>query len=211
MSASLTYSVLDPMTPDEGVEALETLVGGSLTRVGVGRLRLDRAVVATPAFRDLGFFEQLVAGDDTTGAGAGPAGTDWQDGAAVALDWSQIPAEDRQRELEIRLQAVLARELRMPAAAVDVDKPFPELGLDSMMAMTVLKETQRLVGMDLSATMLWNNPTISALAAFLAEVAAPQETEDEIDADLDFESAGSVLDELFESVETGSSHRESSI
>ncbi|HME14103.1 MAG TPA: SDR family NAD(P)-dependent oxidoreductase, partial [Mycobacterium sp.] len=38
MSRALTYSVLDPITPDEGVEALESLVGGALTRVGVGRL-----------------------------------------------------------------------------------------------------------------------------------------------------------------------------
>ena len=35
MSHALTYSVLDPITPDEGVEALELLVGGPLARVGV--------------------------------------------------------------------------------------------------------------------------------------------------------------------------------
>ena len=48
MSSMLTYSVLDPITPDEGIEALESLVGGPLTRVGVGRMRLDRAVAGDP-------------------------------------------------------------------------------------------------------------------------------------------------------------------
>ena len=48
MSRSLTYTVLDPITPDEGIEALDSLVGGKLTRVGVGRLRLDRAARRGP-------------------------------------------------------------------------------------------------------------------------------------------------------------------
>ena len=78
--------------------------------------------------------------------------------AAPVRDWSQIPGEDRRSELEIRLQAILARELRKPASAVDVDQPFPELGLDSMMAMTVLRETQQLVGVDLSANDVVQSP-----------------------------------------------------
>ena len=62
MSRSLTYSVLDPITPAEGIEALESLVGGNLTRVGVARLRLDRAVAAIPEFRELGYFERVGRG-----------------------------------------------------------------------------------------------------------------------------------------------------
>ena len=62
MSHALTYSVLDPITPDEGIEALESLVGGPLPRVGVGRLRLDRAIAATPEFRELSYFENVVVG-----------------------------------------------------------------------------------------------------------------------------------------------------
>jgi len=61
MSRALTYSVLDPITPDEGIEALQNLVGGPLNRVGVGRLRLDRAVAATPEFRDLDYFDKVVS------------------------------------------------------------------------------------------------------------------------------------------------------
>ncbi len=175
MSRSLTYSVLDPITPDEGIEALESLVGGNLTRVGVGRLRLDRAAAAVPEFRELGYFERLVEEVATSSVEDRPTVDDRDRSVAPVRDWSQIPAENRFRELEIRLRAILARELRMTPSAVNVDQPFPELGLDSMMAMTVLKETQQLVGIDVSASMLWNHPTISSLAAYLAEMLAPQQ------------------------------------
>ena len=213
MSRSLTYSVLDPITPDEGIEALESLVGGPLTRVGVGRMRLDRAIAAIPEFRELGYFQGLVEEFDTSSVDDRSTVNDRDRFVAPVRDWSQIPAENRSSELTIRLRAILARELRMPASAVDVDQPFPELGLDSMMAMTVLKETQQLAGIDLSASMLWNHPTISSLAAYLAEMLAPQqvpqEGRDEGGADLTLDPGGSVLDELFDSVESAPAGSES--
>jgi phthiocerol/phenolphthiocerol synthesis type-I polyketide synthase D len=212
MSHSLTYSVLDPITPSEGIEALDALVGGDLTRVGVGRLRLDRAIAAIPEFRELRYFDSLVEEVDTSPAGSRSAADQWT-GAAQVVEWSELTAEGRLSELAKRLQAILARELRMPASAVDMDQPFPELGLDSMMAMTVLRETQQLVGIDLSATMLWNHPTISSLAAYLAEMLAPQSLPEDDRDDDGFDpmsdSAGSVLDELFDSVESASAGRES--
>jgi hypothetical protein len=79
-----------------------------------------------------------------------------------------------------------------------------------MMAMTVLKETKQLVGVDVSATMLWNHPAISSLASYLAEMLAPQQVPQEADADLTL-SESSVLDELFDSVESASAGRESGI
>ena len=125
--------------------------------------------------------------------------------------WSQMSAADIVSELEIRLRAILARELGMPAAAVGMDRPFPELGLDSMMAMTVLREAKQLVGVDLSATMLWNHPTISSLAAYLSEMLTPEEESVEDDVDVPHDSASSVLDALFDSVESVPAGSESGI
>ncbi|HEU4360009.1 MAG TPA: SDR family NAD(P)-dependent oxidoreductase, partial [Mycobacterium sp.] len=218
---SLTLSVLDPIAPDEGTEALDALLGAGVGAVGVARLRLDRALATTPEFRDLGYFEKLV--DEVDRATAPGAATGARPGAdsaaAVAPDWSQIPAERRRDELVVRLRTILARELRVPAAKIDVDQPFPELGLDSMVAMTVLKETQQLVGVDLSASMLWNHPTVSALATHLVGLLAPPQADSpadlpEGDAHLTFDSSGGVLDELFDHVEsaaTGSAGSESGI
>jgi phthiocerol/phenolphthiocerol synthesis type-I polyketide synthase D len=215
MSRALTYSVLDPITPDEGIEALQNLVGGPLNRVGVGRLRLDRAVAATPEFRDLDYFGKVVSEFDAavgvpsaehraTGDGAGAP-------AAAPPDWSTLSTEDRLSELQTRLQAILGRELRMSPSAINLDAPFPELGLDSMMAMTVLKETKKLVGRDVSANMLFNHPTISSLAVYVAGLLAPPDLPEEDTADPAADSASSVLDELFDSVESASAGSESGV
>jgi phthiocerol/phenolphthiocerol synthesis type-I polyketide synthase D len=226
MSRSLTFSVLDPTTPDEGIEALEALVGANLTRVGVARLRLDRATAAIPGFRELGYFQRVVPELDAaldsavvqqmdpepaaTGGDRSAAGEPDRPGAASPPAWSQMSAEDARVALQTELQSILASELRMPASAVDPDVPFPALGMDSMMAMMVMRQTQRLVGIELSLTMLQNHPTISSLAAHLAETLAPQHASVQGVSDR-IESASSVLDELFDHVESASAGSESGI
>jgi phthiocerol/phenolphthiocerol synthesis type-I polyketide synthase D len=213
MSSKLTYSVLDPITPDEGIEALQTLVGGPLNRVGVGRLRLDRAVAATPEFRELAYFDRIASEFEAAVAIVEhrPAVEDAVAAVADAPDWSALSAEERLTELQTRLQAILGRELRMSPSSISPDAPFPELGLDSMMAMTVLKETKKLVGLDVSANMLFNHPTIASLATYVAGLLAPPDAPEEDTADLAADSASSVLDELFDSVESASAGSESGI
>ena len=43
-----------------------------------------------------------------------------------------------------------------------------------MMAMTVLRDTQKMVGIELSANMLFNHPTITSLATYVADLLAPR-------------------------------------
>jgi phthiocerol/phenolphthiocerol synthesis type-I polyketide synthase D len=219
MSHKLTYSVLDPITPSEGTEALDALVGGDHTRVGVGRLRLDRTAAGGAEFREVRYFDKVASEFDTAlqalRADDRPAASGQEPSATSAPDWPQLSPEDRFSELMVRLQSILARELRKAPSAVNVDQPFPELGLDSMMAMTVLKETQRLVGIGLSASMFWNHPTISALSTHLVQLLQPQHVPPEdpasTTADAPADSAGGVLDELFDSVEATSAASESGI
>jgi acyl carrier protein len=133
----------------------------------------------------------------------------------ATVAWSEIPAETRRGELQTKLGAILACELGMAPSSVDVDRPFPELGLDSMMAMAVLKEARRLVGIDISATMLWDHPTISSLAAHFAELLTIKEISHdggrEGVAEETTDTEGSVLDALFDSVESATAGSESGI
>ena len=78
------------------------------------------------------------------------------------------------------------------------------------MAMTVLRQTQKLVGIDLSANMLFNHPTIASLATYVADLLAPEEVLAEEPAEL-LDSGSGVLDELFDSVESASAGSESGI
>ena len=115
--------------------------------------------------------------------------------------WSQMSAEDVHGELEAGLRGILARELHMPEAELELDRPFAELGMNSVMAMSVRRDTELFVGIELSATMLFNYPTIVALAGHLAKKLLPQ-TESDSDLDGLGDSDGGVLSELFDSVES---------
>jgi hypothetical protein len=79
-----------------------------------------------------------------------------------------------------------------------------------MMAMNLLRDTKQFVRIDLSATMLWNHPTISSFAAYVAELLAPEEEPEEEHTDVTSESI-SLLDALFESVESAPAGSESGI
>jgi phthiocerol/phenolphthiocerol synthesis type-I polyketide synthase B len=145
-------------------------------------------------------------------SGAAQAGVG-DDEQTAAWDWSQIPAGDLPGEVQARLREMLARELGMPASAVDPDLPFPELGLDSMMVMTIMREAKQMVGIELSLTAFWNHPTVSSLAAHLAELLVPHVPSEEgsDDEDVTYESGGGLLDELFDSVESATAGSESGL
>jgi phthiocerol/phenolphthiocerol synthesis type-I polyketide synthase A len=123
------------------------------------------------------------------------------DAQQISPAWSEMSAEDVLRELQAGLRGILASELQMPEAEFDLDRPFAEFGLNSVMAMTVRRDTEQFVGIELSATMLFNYPTVVALAEHLAKKLLPQ-TESDSDVDPLGDSDSSVLDDLFDSVES---------
>ena len=115
--------------------------------------------------------------------------------------WSEMPADEVRAELQTGLRAILARELQLAETDLDLDRPFAEYGLNSVMAMSVRRDTELFVGIELSATMLFNYPTIVALAEHLAKKVSPQ-PESESENDVLGDSDGGVLSDLFDSVES---------
>jgi phthiocerol/phenolphthiocerol synthesis type-I polyketide synthase A len=132
------------------------------------------------------------------------------DALAISPAWSEMPAEDVLRELEAGLRAILARELQLPEAELALDRPFAEFGLNSVMAMSVRRDTEQFVGIELSATMLFNYPTIVVLAEHLAKKLLPH-TDSDNDSDALGDSDSSVLDDLFDSVESAPAGSEKGI
>ena len=122
--------------------------------------------------------------------------------AAPTLAWSLMSPEELKAELHAGLRAILAGELRIPEDQVEVDLPFAEMGLNSVMAISIRRQLEQFVGIPLSATMLFNHPTITSFADYLAIRLVPGMAGD--DEDADEESAGSVLDSLFDTVESAS-------
>lgn len=119
-------------------------------------------------------------------------------------DWSGLSATEVRAELEDGLRRIIAAELRLPEAELDTDRPFAELGLNSLMAMAIRREAEQFVGIELSATMLFNHPTVAALAGYLANRVAPSADPEDDAMALLSSSAGSVLDSLFDRIESSS-------
>ncbi len=127
--------------------------------------------------------------------------TDGQQPIAPTRDWSQLSPEDLRAELQHGVRAILAGELRLPEDQVEVDRPFAEMGLNSVMAISIRRQLEQFVGVELSATMLFNHPTIESFSNYLATRLMPSE-EEEDSADDEADDAGSLLDSLFDTVES---------
>lgn len=119
---------------------------------------------------------------------------------SVAPDWSGMSAGERTDRLRDSLRAILARELQLPDDDLVADRPFAELGLNSLTAMSIRREAEALVGQPLSVTMLWNHPTIAELGSYLAELLGPPQASDDEAAAAS--PVVSVLDSLLDSAES---------
>ncbi|UMB70944.1 type I polyketide synthase [Mycobacterium paraterrae] len=163
----------------------------------------SRAISADEAFAA---WEHLSRYDVAQAVMAPMASTSTTDAAgseprAATPAWSEMAPEDVRAELRTGLRAILARELQLPESDLDLDRPFAEYGLNSVMAMSVRRDTELFVGIELSATMLFNYPTIVALAEHLAKKVSPQ-PESDSDDDARDDPGGGVLDDLFAHVES---------
>jgi phthiocerol/phenolphthiocerol synthesis type-I polyketide synthase E len=86
--------------------------------------------------------------------------------------------DERQRLLEERLRSLVARLLSLDSpAAVDPSRPLGEMGLGSLGAVELRNAAAALTGRELPATLVFNYPTIRALAAHLAAGPAGVEAE----------------------------------
>ena len=129
VAQALVGSVLDTITPAEGLEALDALLASDRALTGVARLRADRALIAFPEMREIGYFTQVVEELDTVGDFGDWAGPD----ALADLD----PAAAQRAATErmcARIAAVMGYADR---SMVDPAVPLTELGLDSLMAVRI--------------------------------------------------------------------------
>jgi acyl carrier protein len=63
----------------------------------------------------------------------------------------------------------LAAVLRLRPEQLPASKPFRSLGLDSLMGLELRNRLERALELKLSASVIWNYPTLDQLCAYLAE------------------------------------------
>ncbi len=131
-------------------------------------LMRDLPILSTPAFADV-FAEEGGAGE------------------AVELDLASLLAgksdTEAQKVLGELIAARIARILRLSAQDVDLDRPFAEMGMDSLMALELSMSIEHEFGVNLPLVAITSVPNVRELSRrLLQSLRAPQAAE-EIDAD----------------------------
>ena len=87
-----------------------------------------------------------------------------------------VPSE---RRVLAAITSKLARVLYMDEADVAEDRPFVDMGLDSILGVELIKELNRTFGVEMKASRLFDHPTAASLAAHVAGLAPAIEAEEQ--------------------------------
>ena len=85
---------------------------------------------------------------------------------------SDASPRERKRLLADSIDRAVAQVLGYDAGTLDRDLGFFEMGMDSLMALDVRTHLENALGIPLSVALLFDHPTVNALADFLAEQAS---------------------------------------
>jgi acyl transferase domain-containing protein len=109
------------------------------------------------------------------------------------------PGRRREEAMEVHLSELVAQVLRFTRGRIDKNQPFKTLGIDSLTTLELRNRLERTLNIKLSPTMLFNYPTVAALAPKLVEkMAIPRDPVTE-DTTLALESGHGHLDALSKS------------
>ncbi len=82
------------------------------------------------------------------------------------------PRGESRAGLAARLKEELASVLYADAAKLDADRPFVDLGLDSILTVEFARQVERMTGRSFRATDLYDHPTLARLTTHLLEAGA---------------------------------------
>ncbi|MEH1059363.1 type I polyketide synthase, partial [Micromonospora sp. CPCC 206171] len=152
----------DALSEADGLALLDAALAGDVTapvllRLDPAGLRAQATSGALPAvLRDLVRVPRRQA---HRGAGA----------ASLADRLRRLPEEERRRTLLELVRAEVAGVLgHATGDAVDADRALKELGFDSLTAVELRNRLNAATGLRLPATLVFDHPTVSAVAAHLA-------------------------------------------
>ncbi|WP_344419192.1 acyltransferase domain-containing protein [Amycolatopsis minnesotensis] len=97
---------------------------------------------------------------------ADPGAAEDQD---ARLDWEGRSAQELRDLVLADVREQVGAELNLPTDKVEPRRPLVELGVDSVMSVAIRVRMQRRYGLDLPPTILWNAPTVTALATHVVE------------------------------------------
>jgi acyl carrier protein len=155
---------LGKIEPVGGFSQLERLLADGATYGAVIPIRWTRFLAQLPAGADRNFFSAVGPAPSLMARGAPPAQ------CAVILErLRELPLGQRRQGLIACLAERALHVLGVDATtSVELRVPLKEIGLDSLMAVELSNSLVRLGGQILPATLLFDYPTLEALATYLA-------------------------------------------
>ncbi|BBA33899.1 hypothetical protein sS8_1945 [Methylocaldum marinum] len=160
------FEVLEP-PPSTGLDLAQTVmvaeksartVQGSVSRpVSLGQMPGEAPTTEAPT----------TAEPPVSALRAEPSG----ESGRAATPAAAVPGKSEdleQRLLDTVLDCVEAAS-GISRADIDEDKPFSEYGIDSITGIELINELNRVLGISLSKTVLFDRTTVAALAAYIAE------------------------------------------
>jgi myxalamid-type polyketide synthase MxaE and MxaD len=159
MAAGRSFRGLASLTPAQGTAALGRLLGAGVAQAGVMALEARQWFEVFPAAAGKPLLAALAAE-----AAAGRPGS----GAVRAEVAGLATAAERRRRLVGYLQEEIGQVLGLAAAAVEVGRPIPDMGFDSLLALELKNRLEFGLGIALAPTLVWAYPTIEALVPEMA-------------------------------------------
>ena len=164
---------LAPMPPEDALAQFDTALLWDL-------VNCVPALLDTTGGTDVPVLRGLVASSARHRSDAG-SGTGAADAVVAAADrFRDLGADERERALIGEVRAHVAQVLGHPAegaARVAADRPFTELGLDSLTGVELRNRLNASIGVRIPATAVFDHPTPRALARLLAVLVAPEEAQ----------------------------------
>jgi acyl carrier protein len=199
----LSYRGLGSMSPDEGTELFARMLAQPRPEVGLFRMSVRQWMEFYPRTADSPFLSELSEVEERAAPGGAASGAGF-----LREELAQrSPGEARAGLLQHVLDC-LSRVLRVPADRLDVDGPFRDYGMDSLMSLEIRNRLEAALGLRLSAAILFTHPTATGLVEYLAgELGLGQDDEGPPSdrtpeaGDLTEEEAAALLDERLQDLE----------
>ncbi len=197
---------LGHFTPQQGLELLGRILQGNASQEAVMPLNFDRWLETYPTLLKSRFFEHVLPSGTSPTKPKNPSAQGILDKAADIQQRILAAATTDQQKTALRqyLQDQLTSILRIPPAELDSQKSFKDLGLDSLTGLEMRNRINLHLAITLSATAVWNYPSIDQMVAHIATLLHIEPTIDDPKADEAANTAepttdqelASLLDEL---------------
>lgn len=165
---------LKSLSPDQGLDSMPLVMAQENSQIAVMHLDAREWCHAHPAAARSSLLRDL-AGQHTEQSHQGKS-----PGGDIRDELNAIESGKQRRTMfETHVRQEVSQVLRLAPSRIPLDKPLRTLGLDSLMSIELRNRLENSLHIPLSATLIWNYPTVRLLTSFLAEkIGVVFETED---------------------------------